>query len=65
MTRYIYGLELLEQDRIFYPTQASSFYVYDGHGSVRALTDLTGAVTETYDYDERSNLYGDWGAPQD
>ena len=27
---YIYGLELLEQDRIFYPTQASSFYIYDG-----------------------------------
>ena len=53
---YIYGLELLEQDRIFYPTQTSSFYIYDGHGSVRALTDLTGAVTDTYDYDAFGNI---------
>ena len=32
------------------------YYVYDGHGSVRALTDPTGAVTDTYDYDAFGNL---------
>jgi len=30
--------------------------VFDGHGSVRALTDSTGAVTDTYDYDAFGNL---------
>ncbi len=33
-----------------------SFYGYDGHGNVRHLTDLTGAVTDTYDYDAFGNL---------
>ncbi|MGH7603536.1 MAG: RHS repeat-associated core domain-containing protein, partial [Gemmatimonadaceae bacterium] len=31
-------------------------YVYDGHGSVRALTDPNGNVTDTYDYDAFGNL---------
>ncbi|MGA8367822.1 MAG: RHS repeat-associated core domain-containing protein, partial [Candidatus Acidiferrales bacterium] len=33
----------------------TSYYVYDGHGSVRALTDQTGNVTDTYDYDAFGN----------
>ena len=55
---YIYGLELIEQDRINTTTfhQSTSYNVYDGHGSVRALTDTTGAVTDTYDYDAFGNL---------
>jgi RHS repeat-associated protein len=32
------------------------YFVYDGHGSVRALTDTTGTVTDTYDYDAFGNL---------
>lgn len=28
-----------------------SFYQYDGHGSVRQLTDASGAITDTYTYD--------------
>jgi RHS repeat-associated protein len=32
------------------------YFVYDGHGSVRALTDASGAVTDTYDYDAFGNL---------
>jgi RHS repeat-associated protein len=31
-------------------------YVYDGHGSTRALADPSGAVTDTYDYDAFGNL---------
>jgi hypothetical protein len=55
---YVYGLELIEQDRINPSTlhQSTSYNVYDGHGSVRALTDLTGAVTDTYDYDAFGNI---------
>jgi len=33
-----------------------SFYGYDGHGSVRQLTDATAVVTDTYDYDAFGNL---------
>ena len=28
-----------------------SYYIADGHGSVRMLTDINGAVTDTYDFD--------------
>jgi hypothetical protein len=50
----VYGLELISKS--FYSVHASSpqgftYYVYDGHGSVRALTNSAGAVTDTYDYD--------------
>ena len=57
---YVYGLELISQVRSY---QASFnnitqriYYVYDGHGSVRALTDPTGAITDTYDYDAFGNV---------
>jgi RHS repeat-associated protein len=55
---YVYGLELIEQDRINTGTlrQSTSYNVYDGHGSVRALTDTTGTVTDTYAYDAFGNL---------
>jgi RHS repeat-associated protein len=36
--------------------QSTSYNVYDGHGSVRALTDTTGTVTDTYDYDAFGNI---------
>ena len=32
------------------------YYVYDGHGSVRQLTDADGAVTDSYIYDAFGNL---------
>ena len=38
-----------------------SFYGYDGHGSVRQLTDSTGAITDTYDYDAFGNLIASTG----
>jgi RHS repeat-associated protein len=53
---YVYGLELIEQDRVSGTQQATSYNVYDGHGSVRALTDTTGTVTDTYDYDAFGNI---------
>jgi YD repeat-containing protein len=32
-------------------TFAASYYVYDPHGTIVALTDQTGTVTDTYEYD--------------
>ena len=55
---YSYGLERLSE------TQASgtSFYGYDGHGSVRQLFSSSGAVTDTYDYDAFGNLINQTGS---
>ena len=53
---YEYGLELLNQWKYVGGPPPVSWYVHDGHGSVRALTDATGAVTDTYDYDAFGNL---------
>jgi RHS repeat-associated protein/uncharacterized repeat protein (TIGR01451 family) len=59
---YVYGLELIEQDRINSTRQSTSYNVYDGHGSVRALTDMAGAVTDTYDYDAFGNIIHSTGS---
>ena len=37
-------------------TWTPSFYGYDGHGSVRQLTNSSGTITDTYDYDAFGNL---------
>jgi RHS repeat-associated protein len=39
-----------------------SFYGYDGHGSVRFLTDAAGTITDTWDYDAFGNLISRTGA---
>ncbi len=49
---YVYGSDLISQDR----NGTKSFYVYDGLGSTRALTDASGAVTDSYSYDAYGNL---------
>jgi hypothetical protein len=38
------------------------FYGHDGQGSVRFLTDLTGAITDRYDYDAFGNLISQTGS---
>jgi hypothetical protein len=49
---FIYGLDRISQTRTFSSgATQTSYYVHDGHGSTRALTDQTGNVTDTYDYD--------------
>jgi YD repeat-containing protein len=40
-----------------------SFYSYDRAGSVRHLTNASGAVTDTYDYDAFGNKIGSTGTP--
>ena len=53
---YTYGLDLLNQDQLISGNWVLSWYGYDGHGSVRQLTDDSGYVTDTYDYDAFGNL---------
>ena len=53
--QYVLGLERVSE-WIIGGTTTTRFYDYDGHGSVRALTDTSGNVTDTYDYDAFGNL---------
>ena len=45
-----------------FSTWTPSFYGYDGHGSVRQLTNAAGAVTDSYDYDAFGNLINSTGS---
>ncbi len=54
---YTRGIELLSQQR----GTEISIYITDGHGSVRVLTDMSGAVTDTYTYDAWGNLISSTG----
>jgi RHS repeat-associated protein/uncharacterized repeat protein (TIGR01451 family) len=59
---YSYGLEMIDERQTVSGSPATSFYGYDGHGSVRFLTNPAGAVTDTYDYDAFGNLISSTGA---
>lgn len=59
---YSYGLERISETQTINSTATTSFYGYDGHGSVRQLTNSTGAVTDTYDYDAFGNLINSIGS---
>jgi RHS repeat-associated protein len=58
---YTYGQRLLSQRRREGAGWKASFYVYDGQGSVRLLTDAAGAVTDAYTYDAFGNLVASAG----
>jgi RHS repeat-associated protein len=59
---YSFGLERISETQSISGTSATSFYGYDGHGSVRQLTNSTGAVTDTYDYDAFGNIVNSTGS---
>jgi RHS repeat-associated protein len=52
---YTYGLQRIDENQIINSAWTPSFYVYDGFGSVRQLTNSSGAVTDTYEYDSFGN----------
>jgi len=52
---YTYGLQRIDEDQIVNSAWTPSFYGYDGFGTVRQLTSLTGAVTDTFEYDAFGN----------
>jgi RHS repeat-associated protein len=58
---YEHGHSLLSQTQLIGTNWVTSFYGFDGHGSVRFLTDSTGAVTDTYTYDAFGNLIASTG----
>jgi RHS repeat-associated protein len=58
---YAYGLERISENQKISSAWTPSFYGYDGHGSVRQLTNTAGAVTDTYDHDAFGNLVSSTG----
>jgi RHS repeat-associated protein len=60
----VYGLSRISQRQFIASSSTTvvSYFVYDGHGSVRALTSASGAVTDEYDYDAFGNLINSSGA---
>jgi RHS repeat-associated protein len=58
---YTYGLQRISQYQQIANAWTPSFYGYDGGGTVRLLTDSTGTVTDTYDYDAWGNTVNTTG----
>jgi RHS repeat-associated protein len=54
---YTYGLERISESQMVSGTWTTSFYGYDGFGSVRQLTDSTGKITDEYEYDAFGNSF--------
>jgi RHS repeat-associated protein len=59
---YRYGLERISESQTLNSAWTLSFYGYDGHGSVRQLTNSAGAVTDSYDYDAFGNILSQTGS---
>ena len=51
----------ISQSQLISGTWTRSFYGYDGMGSARLLTDSTGTVTDTFDYDAWGNAVNTTG----
>ncbi len=60
--QYTYGLDLISQGQLIANDRFTSFYLYDGHGSVRGLTNSSGTLTDQYDYDAFGNLISQVGS---
>jgi len=59
---YTYGLNRISENQLVGSTWTPSFYGFDGHGNVRALTSSAGAVTDTFQYDAFGVLIGRTGS---
>ena len=57
---YTIGADLVSQER----DGRTSFYLYDGHGSIVGLANENGAVTDTYCYDAFGNLISSTGSTE-
>jgi RHS repeat-associated protein len=55
---YTYGLSLISQRQ---PGVSTNFFVYDGHGSTRLLTDMSGNVLNAFAYDAFGNMIASSG----
>ena len=52
VTTYTFGHEIISLHR----EDDKKYYLFDGHGSVRALADTEGSITDIYTYDAFGNL---------
>lgn len=59
---YTYGLQRISENQPINGTWTVSFYGYDGGGTVRQLTNLAGAVTDSYNYDAFGNKLNSTGS---
>jgi RHS repeat-associated protein len=59
-TSYLYGDDLIKQTK----AANDSYYLYDGLGSTRALTDSTGLVTDSYDYESFGSVLNQTGSTE-
>ena len=57
---YIYGLDLISQER----SSQTSFYLVDGLGSTVGLVDAIGTLTDTYQYDPFGKTDGQTGSTE-
>ena len=60
--QYTYGLQRISQTQQIANAWTPAFYGYDGAGTVRLLTDSSGTVTDTYDYDAWGNTVNTTGS---
>ena len=60
--QYTYGLQRISENQVISNVWTPSFYVYDGGGSVRQLTNTAGVVTDNYDYDAFGNKINSTGS---
>jgi RHS repeat-associated protein len=59
--QYTYGNSIISQRQLSGGVWSASFYSFDGHGSVRQLTNESGVVTDTYTYDAFGKLLSQTG----
>jgi RHS repeat-associated protein len=58
---YTYGLQRISENQVADGAWTPSFYGYDGGGNVRQLTNVSGSVTDTYEYDAFGNKINSTG----
>jgi RHS repeat-associated protein len=54
---YTYGLQRIDEQQQISGSWTPSFYGYDGGGNVRQLTNTSGTVTDSYEYDAFGNSF--------
>ena len=59
--QYTYGLDRISENQFVGGAWTPSFYGVDGGGSVRQLTNSSGTVTDTYEYDAFGNRVSSTG----
>jgi RHS repeat-associated protein len=58
ITDYLFGDDLIKQSR----AANDSYYLYDGLGSTRALSNSAGSITDTYNYESFGTLLNQTGS---